>query len=163
MSPILQTLGSLSPREVFTFHKKGDFIFDYWSREVFEFLGDYPEKDNFGNLFLRCFTTEKDINSAFFLPADILVFPIEKNRKKQISETQSLLRSLELENSLNAQTSTRAKAIFLKDLSISDRFYTNPLCKERFLVLYEINDSCYWASSELGTSKTFKKDSIVYV
>src|SRR5690606_34964184 len=107
-TPILKPLNSLSCWDKFVIHQEGFSLADYWRSEIFEKLNDLETFK--GQKFIRCFTTDKVVNSAFFLESNLLVFPIEENRIAQNLYTEKII--LDCEKNHNA----RSKRNFLLGL-----------------------------------------------
>lgn len=156
-TPILKPLNSLSCWEKFVIHQEGFTLADYWRSDVFEKLNDLETLK--GQKYIRCFTTDNVVNSAFFLQSNLLVFPVEENRTAQILHTQKIISDCEKKLSENKII----KGVPLGSLNLSERFFLSPAHKNKYIIMHEVNETSYWVCSNWGDGKILSKSTIVYL
>lgn len=153
INPILLPLQRLNCHDEFVIHCDGFFMPDYWRGDVLEFLGIEKESKPFE---ARCFTKNREINVANYLPKNTLVFPIELNIKAQRNANQK--RISELEELIKIDN--MANAVFLSSFNLYDRFKLSPKSTEVFIITMDLGDK-FWCVSFLG-GQTFCKTTKVF-
>lgn len=151
LQPILLPLKNLNPFDEFVLHLEGFFMPDYWRSEVLEFLAIEKESKPFE---ARCFTKNREINVANYLPNNTLVFPVEQNIKAQISWNKKRIKELEEKIKLE-----RTPTISLSSLNLYDRFKLSPESTEVFIITIDLQ-SKYWCMSFSGGSAICKTQNV---
>lgn len=157
-TPILKPLNSLSCWDRFVIHQEGFTLADYWRSEVFEKLSELEVLKELK--YIRCFTTNNVVNSAFFLQSNLLVFPVEENRTAQILHTQKIISDYEKKFS---ESVIFFKGVPLGSLNLSERFFLSPAHKNKYIIMHEVNETSYWVCSNWGDGKILSKSTIVYL